>query len=238
METARSDAAMHESVAAIAGCGVSPIVRIAANEGWMVKRALDSGAHGIIVPLLYTAEDAIKLVKSAKFPPVGHRGFGSPFPMEKFSGQTTQEYLQQANNSLLTIVQIETKEALQSVDAIAKVPGIDVLFVGPFDLGNNIGHPILDGVMHDELKEAIAKILQAAKDNGKGSGIYCTSGDQARECADQGFQMVSVAADMIALPAYLTSALASAKGGYAHSALNMAKGAASGVAKMTGPYGR
>ena len=143
METARSDAAMHESVAAIAGCGVSPIVRIAANEGWMVKRkhagprprsvgtllsrllcfigALDSGAHGIIVPLLYTAEDAIKLVKSAKFPPVGHRGFGSPFPMEKFSGQTTQEYLQQANNSLLTIVQIETKEALQSV-GIQSIP--------------------------------------------------------------------------------------------------------------------
>ena len=71
------------------------------------------------------------------------------------------------------------------------MPGIDVLFVGPFDLGNNIGHPILDGVMHDELKEAIAKILQAAKDNGKSSGIYSTSGDQAREFADQGFQMVS-----------------------------------------------
>lgn len=77
--------------------------------------ALDSGAHGIIVPLLYTAEDAIKLVNSAKFPPVGQRGFGSPFPMEKFSGQTTQEYLQQANESLLTIVQIETKEGLQNV---------------------------------------------------------------------------------------------------------------------------
>lgn len=77
--------------------------------------ALDSGAHGIIVPLLYNAEDAIKLVKSAKFPPVGQRGFGSPFPMEKFSGQTTQEYLQQANESLLTIVQIETKEGLQNV---------------------------------------------------------------------------------------------------------------------------
>lgn len=109
--------------------------------------------------------------------------------------------------------------------------------------------------MHEELKRAIARILQAAKDNEKGSGIYCTSGDQAREFADQGFQMVgkrakssasdtdplfqvSVAADMIALPAYLTSALASAKGSYAHSALNMAKGAASGLAKITGPYGR
>ncbi len=76
------------------------------------------------------------------------------------------------------------------VDTIAKVPGIDVLFVGPFDLGNNIGHPILTGTMHDELKKAIAKIQRAAKENGKYTGIYATSGDQAREFADQGFNMV------------------------------------------------
>lgn len=72
-------------------------------------------AHGIIVPLLRNADDARKLVQSAKFPPAGQRGFGSPFPMEKFSGQTSTEYLQQANESLVTIVQIETKEALQNV---------------------------------------------------------------------------------------------------------------------------
>ena len=76
------------------------------------------------------------------------------------------------------------------VDAIAKVPGIDVLFIGPFDLGNNIGHPILDGTMHDELKEAIVKIQEAAKENKKSTGIYCTSGDQARQFADEGFHMV------------------------------------------------
>ena len=63
--------------------------------------------------------------------------------------------------------------------------------MGPFDLGNNIGHPIVNGTMHAELKEAIAKVLRAAKDNEKSSGIYCTSGDQAREFADQGFNMVS-----------------------------------------------
>ena len=77
--------------------------------------ALDSGAHGIIVPLLYTAEDAEKLVKSAKFPPKGQRGYGSPFPMGGFGVQSSTEYLQQANDGLLTIVQIETKEALQNV---------------------------------------------------------------------------------------------------------------------------
>jgi len=69
------------------------------------------------VPLLQTPEEAKKLVRSAKFPPTGVRGFGSPFPMEKFGGQTQTEYLQQANDAVLTIVQIETKEALENVGA-------------------------------------------------------------------------------------------------------------------------
>ena len=66
-----------------------------------------------------------------------------------------------------------------------------MLFVGPFDLGNSTGHPIIDGMMHSDLKEAISKIQRAAKENKKSSGIYSTSGDQARDFADQGFNMVS-----------------------------------------------
>ena len=109
--------------------------------------------------------------------------------------------------------------------------------------------------MDDELKEAITTIQLSAKKHNKSTGIYCTSGDQARQYADQGFHMVSsnphtskalidicsqisVAADMIALPAFMTSALTSAKGSYVHSALNMAKGAVTGAAKFAGPYGR
>lgn len=82
----------------------------------VVSGALDAGAHGILVPLLYTADDARRLVASAKFPPVGVRGFGSPFPMGTFNNESSTEYLQQANDSLLTIVQIETREALQNVE--------------------------------------------------------------------------------------------------------------------------
>jgi 4-hydroxy-2-oxoheptanedioate aldolase len=183
---------MHESVAAIASCGASPIVRIPANEGWMVKRALDSGAHGIVVPLLYTAEDARTLVQSAKFPPVGRRGYGSPFTMGSFAVQgdlSGLEYLQNANESLLTIVQIETKEAFKNLDEIAKVEGIDVLFIGPWDLGNNLGYPVTDEFA-PELKAAIAKILEVAKANGKKAGIYCTGGEMAKMYADHGFDMV------------------------------------------------
>jgi 2-keto-3-deoxy-L-rhamnonate aldolase RhmA len=137
------------------------------------------------VPLLYTAEDAKKLVTSAKFPPVGQRGFGSPFPMERFVPSLgSSDYLKQANEALLTMVQIETKEALENVDAIAAVAGIDLLFIGPFDLGNNIGHPIMDGNMHDNLHTAIEKIFKAAKAADKKAGIFCTSGEQSKEYAD------------------------------------------------------
>lgn len=76
---------------------------------------MDTGAHGVVVPLLYTADDARRLVESAKFPPVGRRGFGSPFAMGNTGKISATEYLQTANDSLLTIVQIETKEALENV---------------------------------------------------------------------------------------------------------------------------
>lgn len=88
------------------------------------------------MPLLRTVEEAKELVRSSKFPPVGRRGFGSPFPMQNFHpAPSMTDYLQQANDGLLTMVQIETKEALTAVDEIAAIEGIDVLFIGPFDLG-------------------------------------------------------------------------------------------------------
>ncbi|KAF5003051.1 hypothetical protein FDECE_10397 [Fusarium decemcellulare] len=194
------DGAMHDAVPAIAALGVSPIVRLPDMQGWMVKRALDSGAHGIVVPLLRTPDEAKQLVQSAKFPPWGKRGFGSPIAPERFSPVPSfTEYLQQANDSLLTIVQIETKEALESIDEIAAVEGIDVLFIGPFDLGNNIGHPIIDGVMTQELKDAIARVLAASQKAGKKTGVYCTGGEQAKLFADQGFDMMNVVTDYTAL---------------------------------------
>ena len=88
------------------------------------------------MPLLRSADQARELVQAAKFPPMGKRGFGSPIAMERFNPMPSfTEYLQQANSALLTMVQIETQEALEQVDEIAAVEGIDVLFIGPFDLG-------------------------------------------------------------------------------------------------------
>ncbi|EEP81026.1 hypothetical protein UREG_05868 [Uncinocarpus reesii 1704] len=194
-----ADAEMHEAVGAIASLGVSPIVRVAANEGWMVKRALDSGAHGVLVPLLETVEDARKLVEAAKFPPMGKRGFGSPFALGSFGNMSSTEYLLQANDALLTIVQIETKEALKNVEEIAKVPGIDVLLVGPYDLGNNIGRPVIDG-FHPELEAAIERIRKAAVENGKRAGIYSSNGEMAKKFAEQGFHMALHIDMLVSIP--------------------------------------
>jgi len=163
------------------------------------------------VPLIYTPDDAKRLVQSAKFPPLGSRGFGSPFSTQTFSNDPLTTYLQHANTALLTIVQIETKSALEAVREIAALPGVDCLLIGPFDLGNNIGRPVL-GEMHEELKAAIESIKEAAHAEGKKVGIYCTSAEDARDCGERGFDLISIAADMVALPAYFRQTLAVASG--------------------------
>jgi len=122
------------------------------------------------------------------------------------------DYLQQANDAILTMVQIETKEALEDVEAIAAVPGIDVLFVGPFDLGNNIGHPILDGTMHENLLAAIDRVLKAANGAGKKAGIFCSNGPQGKHFAEKGFHMISAATDIHVLAGGVMAAMAAAKG--------------------------
>jgi 4-hydroxy-2-oxoheptanedioate aldolase len=148
----------------------------------------------VLVPLIRTVEEVKKLVASCKFPPAGTRGFGSPFAMQNFQPiPTMTEYLKHANDTLVVMVQIETKEALEAVEEIA--PLVDVLFIGPFDLGNNIGHPILNGVMKPELKAAMDRVLKAANDAKKKCGIYATSGEQAKAYADSGYHMICCATD-------------------------------------------
>ncbi|EEY22390.1 2,4-dihydroxyhept-2-ene-1,7-dioic acid aldolase [Verticillium alfalfae VaMs.102] len=220
-----SHRAMHDAVPAIAAAGVSPIVRIPDIQASLVKRALDCGAHGVrpppldsqtptlltrrqvLVPLLRTAQEAKDLVQAAKFPPWGRRGFGSPFAMERFTpAPSMTEYLQQANGSLLTMVQIETQEALDAVDDIAAVEGID-------NAANNIGHPVIDGVMKPELHEAIARVLEATHKAGKKAGIFCTSGEQGKQYAEQGFDMISVATDFTILQHAVADAVSVARDG-------------------------
>lgn len=211
-----ADADMHNATHAIASCGVSPIVRVPGKEDWMVKRALDAGAHGVVCPLLKSVQDVKDFVASCKFPPGGTRGFGSMFPLEAFrkadgTPPNAYEYLTQANGTILTIAQIETKEALENVEEIAAIDGLDVLFVGPFDLGNNIGRPLIP-TMHDDLRAAIERVRVAAEKAGKWSGFFCGDGQQSKAMAAKGFNMVSVVTDASSLQGYISGQIAAAKG--------------------------
>ncbi|KAI8278844.1 4-hydroxy-2-oxo-heptane-1,7-dioate aldolase [Colletotrichum sp. SAR11_57] len=198
----------------IPGANVSRVLAKSPGIDWVLVDCEHGNIDGnILVPLLRTPQEAKDLVQSAKFPPWGRRGFGSPLAMERFNpAPTMTEYLQQANDSLLTMVQIETQEALNSVEDIAAVEGIDVLFIGPFDLGNNIGHPVINGVIKKELSDAIDRILEATHKAGKKAGIFCTSGEQSKFFGDKGFDMISVATDYTALQYTLAESLSIARG--------------------------
>ncbi|KAM0270626.1 hypothetical protein ACHAQH_009369 [Verticillium albo-atrum] len=103
----------------------------------LIKRALDAGAHGIVVPMINTADDARAVVQSAKLPPQGLRGQGSAFPGYAL-GVDNETYMETANETLITCLQIESKLGVENVDAIAAVPGVDVLFIGPNDLALSV----------------------------------------------------------------------------------------------------
>jgi 4-hydroxy-2-oxoheptanedioate aldolase len=211
-----------ESIASIQAtrkAGVNPpsvIVRvpgtgITTSTSWQIKNALDAGAQGVIIPMVSTAVHAQTVVADSNFPPRGRRGFGSPFTHGVW-GVTSSEYLESANDGVVVMVQIENKEAVENVQEIAEVPGVDVLFIGPYDLSLSLGYPKPDPDPHPEVEQVIQKILKAAHAAGKKCAIYCSSGAQGAIRASEGFDMINVANDMAALSEGIAKEMAAALG--------------------------
>ncbi|KDR83486.1 hypothetical protein GALMADRAFT_55592 [Galerina marginata CBS 339.88] len=210
------DATMHASVGAVAAEGASPVVRIPGPDNVYVKRALDSGAHGILCPSMSTAEEARALVLCAKFPATtkaapgvsskylsnskisGTRGVGSPFAPAVFR-QTMPEYIRTANRNTFVAVQIETQLGLENCEDIAQVDGIDMLFIGPNDLASSMGYPPLEHESIPEVQDAIKRILAAARQASKYAGMFCTSAEHVRKRFEQGFDLMNLGGDVVAL---------------------------------------
>ncbi|KAF9558588.1 Phosphoenolpyruvate/pyruvate domain-containing protein [Agrocybe pediades] len=202
-----------ECTAAILGArpdgGPSTIVRIpatgvTASSSWQIKHALDGGAQGVLVPLVSTAAKAREVVSDCRFPPGGRRGFGSPFTHGTW-GVSAAEYLKTANDNILVMVQIENKEAVENVQEIANVDGVDALFIGPYDLSISMGYPPPSPDPHPEMEQVMQKILNAAHAAGKKCAIFCTSGKQAAARAKQGFDMINVTSDTGAMSEAIAS---------------------------------
>ncbi|KAG2127119.1 Pyruvate/Phosphoenolpyruvate kinase-like domain-containing protein [Suillus clintonianus] len=209
-----------ESIQAIVGLGPhapSPLVRIAAagsdkSISWQIKYALDAGARGVLVPKVSTAEQARAIVADSRFPPEGRRGFGSPFTHGVW-GITSTEYIKSSNDNIVIMIQIETKEGVQNVDALAAVDGIDCLLIGPWDLSLSLGYPPPSPDPHPDVEIAIQNILKATHKEGKKCAIYCTSGKQSLKRAEEGFDIISVTTDIGALVESVAANIATAVGG-------------------------
>ena len=168
------------------------LVRIAWNEPWRFKRVLDAGAAGVMVPWVSTPEEARAAAEAMRYFPDGVRGAATLIRANGFS-RKRDEYLEAANDNLLTVVQIETRQAVDNAAAIAAVEGVDVLFVGPFDL--SIGLGIRGQFEHPRLVAALETVVAGARAAGKAAGILLQRPDQVAATVERGFTFIALGSD-------------------------------------------
>lgn len=188
-------ASLIAGVAAVHHGGGAPVVRVPLNDFALVSRALDFGAEGIIAPMINTPDDARRFAGVAKFPPAGERSWGPQRAMVLQARTVTTDYLREANDETLTLAMIETPIALGNVEAIAATPGIDALFIGPYDLSTALSGGKAQNVEAPEVEKAIDRICAAARKAGKIPGIYCSDAKRAAAVAKRGFRFITIGSD-------------------------------------------
>ena len=171
--------------------GVPVLYRVAANEPVRIMHALDAGASGVVIPQVRTVADVERAVAWCRYPPTGLRGV-APRRISGYGRQAGQ-YMAQANGSVTCCIQIETREALDSLDALLSVPGVDTILVGPNDLAASIGHT--GDIGHPEVEAAIGQVIERATAHGIPAGAWTQSTAVARRRREQGFRWVTISAD-------------------------------------------
>src|SRR5947209_18941004 len=174
--TAQNAVLMADMVATIADSGTcAPMVRVPGNSVEWFKWALDAGAWGVVVPMVNSREEAQRVVEYAKYPPLGARSIGGAFAPYGFGITDWHDYAQTANDEIIITIQIESAQALQNLDEILSVPGIDVAFVGPNDLHAQLGlTPSTEGA-EPVFTDALERIKAAARKHHLATGIFSSS---------------------------------------------------------------
>jgi 2-keto-3-deoxy-L-rhamnonate aldolase RhmA len=173
--------------------GIAPLVRVPATEYHFVARALDIGAFGVMVPLVDTAEQAERIVSFTRYPPKGRRGAAFGFAHDDYQGGDVVQKMRAIHERTLVICMIETRAGLENVEAIAAVDGVDVVWLGHFDLTNFLGIP--GQFSHPQYREAVARIAAAAKKQGKAAGYMGASPELGREYLGHGYRMIATGTD-------------------------------------------
>lgn len=173
---------------------ISTVIRISENNASMISRALDIGADAVQIPQISTKDDAIKAVKAAKFMPLGERGVCKYVRAAKYSSIPKDTYFKVANQNTMVIIHIEGIEGINNIDEILEVEGLDVIFIGPYDLSQSLGIPgDIDNILvEDKMKEVVDK----ARNKGKIVGTFVDNLDGARKWKSYGVQYISYSVDV------------------------------------------
>ena len=171
---------------------VTPLVRVPWNEPGIIGKVLDGGAMGVICPMVSTPDEARALVSACKYPPAGKRSNG---PIRAAMYGEASSYQMTANDHVMVIPMIETQEAIDNIDAILDVPGIDMIYIGPSDLGFSLGLvPVLDRE-EPQILGIYDKLLTATKKRGIYAGIHNGTAAYAARMIEMGFRFVTIAND-------------------------------------------
>ncbi|MDJ0780370.1 MAG: aldolase/citrate lyase family protein [Desulfosarcinaceae bacterium] len=197
LEHAPTDPAiLIDMVRAIEGANVQPYVRAPWNDFVTIKRILDTGVSGVVVPYVNTRQEAEAAVAACKYPPEGVRGMAGS-PRAAGYGQRPMDYLQRANAEILVITQVETQTAVKNLDAILEVAALDGVFIGPMDLATSMGY--FGDASHTQVQSVIESVEAKALAAGKIVGTVAGSWEQAQHLYARGYQMIMVMADGTAL---------------------------------------
>ncbi len=169
------------------------VIRLPAGDEIWIKKALDIGAAGIIVPQVHTPEQAKKIVQFCKYSPEGSRGVGIS-RAHKY-GMAFEDYINSANKQTAVILQAESRQAIDNIEDIVKIKGIDAIFVGPYDLSASLGR--IGKVTEPEVKEAINKTANACQRAGVRLGIFGVSTDAVKPYIEKGFTLITVGVDTL-----------------------------------------
>ncbi len=188
---------MHYDVAlgmlqAISTTPAIPLARVPWNEPGILMKMLDAGAYGIICPMINTRAEAEAFVGACRYPPLGYRSYG-PLRAAIYAGP---DYVERANDTVLTLAMIETAEAVRNADDICATPGLDGIYIGPSDLSISLGGRPGTPVSEPFLAEPIAAVLAAAKRRGVVAGIHTGSTQEAQRMIELGFRFVTVQSDL------------------------------------------
>lgn len=179
----------------IAANGCVPLARVPCNSVENIKRVLDTGAWGIVVPMVNSREEAEAVVRAARYRPLGERSVGGQLHAASFATDAATYYAR-ANEEILVVVMAEHVDAIANIDAILGVPGIDAVFVGPNDLHASMGLAPAFESGDPGFNAAIDKVFASARSHGVVPGIHVADAAQARRRLDEGWKMIAVASEV------------------------------------------